>query len=399
MDKIYRKYIGRYPVWYMVWSIKKFFFMGKTLKLFKPYVSWRAIFNVVRVLLSDQLAEGKWVKQFEYEFSKKFNLRNVVAVNSGTSALELAYELADIRENDEVITTVLTCTATNIPLKRRKAKIIFADIDADLNINVDDVKRKITERTKAIVFVHFGGNNRGLDEILDIGRQKGITIIEDAAQAVGSDNWGKADFSCVSLQAIKTLTSGDGGFLICKKQEDYEKARRLRWFGYDREKKQKEGDTDLIEAGYKYHMNNIAAAIGLGNLKNIDKIIAHRKMIGEIYKSYGLFAHIWLAGGFLKRGDVISLKYSSIDFRQHWGGFSFETGQHHYRNDKYTLFGKTSKAVMDHLQVVGGGPYPKMDKVYDKYFFVPLHHKVTKRQAHKIGKFLQQYENTSKNQA
>lgn len=392
MDKIYKKYIGRYPVWYIVWSIKKLFFMGKTLKLFKPYVSWRAIFNVVRVLLGDQLAEGKWVKQFEHEFGKKFNLRNVVAVNSGTSALELAYELANIGENDEVITNILTCTATNIPLKRRKAKIIFADIDADLNINIEDVKRKLTDRTKAIVFVHFGGNNRGLNEILDIGRQRGIAIIEDAAQAVGSDNWGKADFSCVSLQAIKTLTSGDGGFLICKKQEDYEKAKRLRWFGYDREKKQKEGDTDLTEAGYKYHMNNITAAIGLGNLKSIDKIIAHRKMIGDIYKSYGLFAHIWLAGGILNKAEFLSLRDDAKYFMRECGGFSFEIGQHHYRNDKYTLFGGEHQSTMAHYQVVKGGRYPNMNRVYNKYFFVPLHHKVTKRQAHKIGRFIQHYE-------
>jgi dTDP-4-amino-4,6-dideoxygalactose transaminase len=316
------------------------------------------------VLLSDIIGEGEWVKKFENEFSKKFSLNNVVAVNSGTSALELAYELAGIENTDEVITHVLTCTATNLPLVRRGAKIIFADIDRDLNINIEDVKKKITDKTKAIVFVHFGGNNRGLQELIELGREHGITIIEDAAQAVGSDFFGQADFACVSLQAIKTLTSGDGGFLICKKKEDYEKAKRLRWFGYDRGEKQRLGDTDLIEAGYKYHMNNILAAIGLGNLRSINKVLKHRKKLQKIYRSYGLFAHSWLAGGFTENYEQTKQMFQDNDI---------EIGQHHYRNDKYTVFG-------------GKQTLPIMDTLDGKYFFVPYHFAVSEKMAHKIGK-------------
>ncbi len=333
------------------------------LKLFKPFVSWRAIYNVVRVLLTDQLAEGPLVKRFEREFGEKFNLKNVVAVNSGTSALELAYELAGIGEGDEVITPVLTCTATNLPLLHRKAKIVFADTDYDLNINIEDVQNKITDKTKAIVFVHFGGNNRGLSDLLSICRKRNITLIEDAAQAVGSDFWGKADFTAVSLQAIKTLTSGDGGFLVCKRKGDYEKAKRLRWFGYDRDEKQKRGDTDLKEAGYKYHMNDISAAIGLGNLAVVDKLIARRKNLGEIYRSHGLFSHAWLAGGFTNNYEGL---------KRHMKAEGIEIGQHHYRNDKYTVFGGKQKL-------------PVMDEIEHKYFFVPLHQGVSYRLAEYIG--------------
>jgi len=284
--------------------------------------------------------------------------------------LELAYELAGIQEGDEVITPVLTCTATNIPLIRRKAKIVFADTDTDLNINIEDVKNKITDKTKAIVFVHFGGNNRGLAELLRLCEDKHITLIEDAAQAVGSDYWGKGDFACVSLQAIKTLTSGDGGFLICKTEEYYKKAKRLRWFGYDRDEKQRLGDTDLLEAGYKYHMNNISAAIGLGNLWNIDGVIEHRKKIGEIYRSYGMFAHAWLAGGFTDR-------YTEL--KQELADAGYECGQHHYRNDKYTLFR------------IFKNNCPVMDSVDGRYFFVPLHHAVTVEEANNIGKICLKY--------
>lgn len=333
-------------------------------KLFKPYVSWRAKWNVLKVLSSGMLAEGPQVKQFEHEFAHKFGLHNVVALNSGTSALELAYELAGLGKGDEVIVPVLTCTATNIPLVRRGVRVVFADIDKDLNISIKDVEKKITKRTKAIVFVHFGGNNRGLKEILSIGRERGITVIEDAAQAVGSEYWGKSDYTCVSFQAIKTLTCGDGGTLICKSEKDYKKAKRLRWFGYDREEKQKLGDTDLKEAGYKYHMNDISAAIGRGNLINLDRILAHRKRLAEIYRSYGLFAHAWLAGGYTANYEAMNSVYA---------GNGFEIGQHHYRNDKYSLFKQfKSKCLM-------------MDAQEGHYFFVPYHHGVTEKQAHQIG--------------
>jgi perosamine synthetase len=340
------------------------------MKLFKPYINDKARENVQRVLLSDQIAEGEEVKLFENEFSTKTNLNNVVALNSGTSALELAYDLANILPGEEVIVPVLTCTATNIPLVRRGIKIVFADIDYDLNINIEDVKNKITPRTRAIVFVHFGGNNRGLDDLVSICREQNIVLIEDAAQAVGSDNYGKGDFTCISLQAIKTITSGDGGILVCKRDEDYAKAKRLRWFGYDRDEKHRLGDTDLVEAGYKYHMNNISAAIGRGNLEDLEKIMEHRKKIADIYKGYGLFAHTWLAGGFAWNASVL---------KEMLANRGIEIGQHHYRNDKYTLF-KEFKSDC-----------PIMDELEERYFFVPFHADVPENTAHLIGQTYQKY--------
>lgn len=316
-------------------------------KLFKPYVSWRAIWYAFRVLRSSQLAEGKMVKLFEQEFAKKFGLTNVVSVNSGTTALSLAYELAGLKKGDEVITPVLTCTATNIPLLHIGAKIVFADIDYDLNINIEDVKKKITKKTKAVVFVHFGGNNRGLTDLVELCRERNIILIEDAAQAVGSRYWGKGDFTAVSLQAIKTLTCGDGGFLICKDDESYHKAKRLRWFGYDREEKQKKGDTDLVEAGYKYHMNDISAAIGLGNLRAFDSLMKKRNKVKAYYTGYvGIRCHNWLCIQRNRKGE-----------------------QHHYRNDKYTIFKKFKNDC------------PIMDEVENNWRLLPFHHDVSFNEA------------------
>jgi dTDP-4-amino-4,6-dideoxygalactose transaminase len=341
------------------------------LKLFKPYIHADAIKNVERILKGDQIAEGQEVKDFENEFAKAFNLENVVAVNSGTSALELAYELANLQKGDEVITPVLTCTATNIPLVRRGVQIVFADIERDLNISIKDVKNKITSKTKAIVFVHFGGNYRGLEDLVHLCNERKITLIEDAAQSVGSGVFGMADFTCVSLQAIKTLTSGDGGFIITKSRTDYELARKLRWFGYDRERKHTLGDVDLTEAGYKYHMNNIAAAIGRGNLAHLDDYLAHKVRIAQIYQEAGLFTHVWLAGGILRsRMAYKELKEELKDI---------EIGQHHYRNDQYTIF----KDFKNYC--------PLMDEIEGRYFFVPYHYGVSEDEARYIARIVKKY--------
>lgn len=337
---------------------------NKKLKLFQPYVSPLARKMVHRVLSGVWLAEGPVVKEFEAKFAQKFNLTHVAAVNSGTSALELAYELAGIGLGDEVIAPVLTCVITNVPLVRRGAKLIFADIDSDLNMNIADVEKKITKHTKAIVFVHFGGNNRGLKELLALCRQRQILLIEDAAQAVGSDFWGKADFAAVSLQAIKPITSGDGGFLVCKRKQDCDKAKRLRWFGYDRDKKQELVDIDLKEAGYKYQMSDVTAAIGLGNLLSIDPVLSHQRRLQQIYAQYGFQPHVHITVGFTDHYRRLKAAYDKQ---------GIEIGRNHFRNDKYTLF-KQFKSKL-----------PIMDQLEYKYFFIPNHYAVSLSTAHKIG--------------
>ncbi len=338
----------------------------KRIKLFKPYVNWRAVWNVVMVLRSGQLAEGPQVKKFEEEFGARFGLRDVIALNSGTAALELAYELADIQPGDEVISPILTAPATNLPLIHRRAKIVFADVEEDLNVSVGDIERKITPQTKAIVFVHYNGNNRGLDELIKLCAEKKLLLIEDAAQAVGTDNWGKGDFVCISFQAIKTLTTGDGGALVCKDSSLGEKARRLRWFGFDR----KRGQTaEITEAGYKYHMNDITAAIGRGNLAVIEKIIAHRKRLVEAYRAEGVSAYLWRAFVLsdAREGLQQKLKEQGID-----------AAVYDNRNDIHPVFG-------------GRISLPAMDKLEKKYLLLPLHMGVSVEDVRRIGSIIREY--------
>lgn len=347
----------------------------KNLKLFRSYIAPRAVWNVAKLLLKSNygtyIGEGPEVKAFEKELTEKFGLPRIATVNSGTAALELAYELAGIGEGDEVIVPVLTCTATNIPLVRRKAKIVFADTERDLNISIADVEKKISPLTKAIVFVHFGGNNRGLKELLEVAKKRNLILIEDAAQAIGSDFWGKADFTCVSFQAIKTLTTGDGGAIICKDPELDKKARRLRWFGYDRDLKHKLGDTDLVEPGYKFHMSDIAATIGRGNLRSFDRIMRHHKKLMDAYHTHGIIAYPWFAMVLHPRRDELKayLEKNGVG-----------SGMYHFRNDQYTIFGGKKQK------------FPIMDEIENQYLLLPLHIGISVKDVDYIAGLITQFQ-------
>jgi len=355
------------------------------IKLFQPYISKEARDNVQRVLSGTQIAQGPEVDLFEKEFAAKFGFESwqIVTVNSGTAALELAYHMT-FERGDHAIVPVLTCTATNVPLVRMGIDATFADIRGPrcLNLDPDDVSSKIQRNTRAVVFVHFGGNSSGLEDIEEVCSEHNLDLICDAAQALGSSLSRKARFSAISLQAIKSLTAGDGGILVCRDKEDAEMARKLRWFGYDREKKQKYGDCDLEIAGFKYHMNDIAAAIARGNLEHWDEIQQHREDINTVYqdaygkaeRSHNLIRGIWnpivtmadyqAAKDMARRADPLST----------WSGF--EIGQHHYRNDKYSVFRAVS------------GYCPNMDDLGDKYFMLPCHMGMSLEDADKIASTL-----------
>lgn len=349
------------------------------IKLFQPYVSEKAKENVLRVLSGTQLAQGPEVDLFEQEFAEKFGFEpwQVVSLNSGTAALELAYELAELGEYDHVIAPVLTCTATNIPLIRRKVGMSFCDIvgKKSLNMDVDDAENKILPNTKAIVYIHFGGSSYGLDLFENLTEAHGLDLICDAAQALGSKLSKKARFSCISLQAIKSLTAGDGGVLVCRDREDAIKARKLRWFGYDRELKQRLGDCDLELAGYKMHMNDINAAIVRGNLADWDKIQEHRWKINNIYM------HEW--GKSERNCWLVDGIWNPVVTRRHYESFKpladqagFAVGQYHYRNDKYSIF----RGVYSNC--------PNMDEIEDNYFMLPCHMGMTLEDAEMIAKTL-----------
>lgn len=213
--------------------------MKKIIPIFWPYIPKKKILMEISGTLNSRwLGQGPKVELFEKEFGKMFGYKYPLFVNSGTAALELAYHLIGLKNRDEVIVPVLDCTAGQMGLLRRGVQIVFADINKeDLNISFEDIKKKITSKTKAVVAVTLGGID--IDRrIYSYLKKRGISFIIDASQH-HEPKVLKADYVCYSFQAIKHITTCDGGMLCLTNEGEYKRAKLLRWFGIDRELKAK----------------------------------------------------------------------------------------------------------------------------------------------------------------
>jgi len=356
--------------------------------LFYPHISKNSAKALKKVLSGRWIGQGPLVDAFEKKFQKRFtNNMPCIAVGSGTDALHLAYLLAGVKKNDEVICPVFTCTATNIPLLYIGAKIKFADIDPNtLNISIEHVKKLITKKTKAIVFVNYGGLPCNLKELNAIAKKNKIKLIQDAAQSLGSTYNKKpitdySDFTIFSFQAIKHISSGDGGLICIKDKSLKKKAYRMRWFGIDRLKKQ--GGTwenDIKEIGFKYQMTDLGACLLLESLKEFSKISLHRKKIFNIYakklkknkfikiiNEIGNFTHsTWLFTIITEKKDYLQKKLRLA---------KIESNQVHFRNDRYSIF----------KNFIKNKKFPNMDLIEKKYLVLPVHTKMTIVDAHYVA--------------
>lgn len=329
-----------------------------TLRLMQPYVTDAMRAAVAGVLQTHWIGQGPQVDEFERRFSSRISGgRPCVAVGSCTDALHLAYVLAGIDEGDEVVAPLFTCTATNIPLLYQRARIRFYDVaPGDLNGNAETIRAAITERTKAVVVVHYGGKPVLFNTTLP--------VVEDCAQSLGSGVPIRGDYACFSFQAVKHITTGDGGMLVCPIRKADE-ARRRRWFGIDRKAKLNGvWRNDITEVGYKYQMTDISATMGMAGLDCLDGQIKHRRSMRDLYLA--LLAGVdgitvvdrdplsacWLMTVLVERREDIRRKL--IDA-------GIESDQSHYRNDRYSIFSKFR------------GEFPNMDAVDGKYLLLPLH--------------------------
>jgi dTDP-4-amino-4,6-dideoxygalactose transaminase len=234
----------------------------------KPLIAQEEIDGVMDVMRSGMIAEGPRVKEFEDAFSKYVGVDHAIAVNSGTAALHIALLARGIGEGDEVITTPFSFIATANSILYTGAKPVFADIQPDtFNIDPEDIKLKITHRTKAILPVSLYGHPAEMGDILDIAEDYGLAVIEDACQAHGALYKGRMsgsfDVGCFSFYPTKNMTSGEGGMITCSDAKLAEKARMIRSHGskvrYYHEM-----------LGYNMRMTDIGAAIGLAQLKKVD---------------------------------------------------------------------------------------------------------------------------------
>tara|TARA_R100001463_G_scaffold1885_1_gene8102 strand:- start:4834 stop:6039 length:1206 start_codon:yes stop_codon:yes gene_type:complete len=384
---------------------------NQPIPLFKVYMAPTAKEKVGEVLDSGYIGQGPKVDEFERQLGRYFGNEKVVTTNAGTSALHLALHLLKkpkpnwlkdafqgiawtqenwpgIEDGDEVLATALTCTASNWPIVANNLKIKWVDIDpTTLNMDLSDLERKITKKTKAIIGVHWGGYPLDLDKIREIQRRTekkfgwAPALIEDGAHAIGTKYKGKylgnhGNFVMNSFQAIKHITSVDGGLLYCPHKELYERAKLIRWYGIDRDPKGRTDfrcEVDIEEWGFKFHMNDVCAAVGIENFKYLDVLLDLHKRNAAYYdkhlKNVKGVTLLKREEGFESAFWIYTLKVDDRpSFYKHMEECGITVSQVHARNDKHSCMSDFQSEL------------PNLDKTINKVVSIPVGWWVTKKQ-------------------
>jgi len=364
------------------------------------------ILAVADALRSSNLTQGPLVEEFEKSIAQYCGVKYVVAVNSGTSALHIACLAASVSAGDEVITPANTFVASANCVLYCGGRPVFADIEADTGlIDPIDIRRKITNKTKAIIPVHFAGQPADMEEISKIAKENNLIIIEDAAHAIGAkyklkggQDWVKvgscfhSDMTILSFHAVKHITTGEGGMVLTNDQDLYEKLLFFRSHGITKSiKYMKETDGlwyyEMHELGFNYRLTDIQCALGTSQLKKLDKFIARRKEIAKMYDD--AFAEI-----------------DQIDFIKEKEGF--DSSRHLYvilvenrKNIFNWLIAETNILVNVHYIPVYFHPYymrlgyerglcPMTEEYYSRAISIPMFPKLTNDEVeYVIGKIKQ----------
>ena len=262
---------------------------GEFLPFAAPLLGDEEIEEVVHCLRSGWLTTGHKVKQFEREFGEFIGAKHALAVNSCTAALHLALEAVGVGPGDEVITTPMTFTATAAVIEHLGARPVFADCTAQtLNIDPAEIQRRLSPRTKAILPVHFAGQACDMDAIAEVARGAGVPVIEDAAHAIPTRYKGRmvgtlSDVTCFSFYATKNVTTGEGGMVVTDRDDIMERMRLMHLHGMSRDawKRYTQNGSwsyEILAPGFKYNLTDIAAAIGIHQLRKCHAF--HRRRLG-----------------------------------------------------------------------------------------------------------------------
>ena len=335
--------------------------------LFKVFMSEDVPEVVGKILMSGYIGQGEVVEKFESTLGSYFGNSFVNTMNSGTSALHIALRMIDkdkLPFDAEVITTPLTCTATNFPIRANDFNIRWADVDPmTCNIDLQDVRRKLSPKTAAIMVVHWGGTPVDLNEIKDIQDEcfdmygHRPPVIEDCAHAFGAEFGGKllgnhGNFCMFSFQAIKHLTCVDGGCLISPDYESHKRAKLLRWYGLDREKSpDMRCEQNVSEWGYKMHMNDVSAAVGEYNFPYVHKILeTHRSNAGYYREALETVAGITLLNDNLPSKSsywIFTMRVKDRDgFQKKMKEYGIAVSKVHDRNDKHACLREFNSALL-----------------------------------------------------
>jgi dTDP-4-amino-4,6-dideoxygalactose transaminase len=267
---------------------------GEFLPFAAPLLGDEEIQEVVHCLRSGWLTTGHKVKQFEREFGEFIGAKHALAVNSCTAALHLALEAVGVGPGDEVITTPMTFTATAAVIEHLGARPVFADVTAHtLNIDPEQIRRRLSPRTKAILPVHFAGQACDMDAIVDIARGAGVPVIEDAAHAIPTSYNGRmvgtlSDITCFSFYATKNVTTGEGGMVVTDRDDIMERMRLMHLHGMSKDawKRYTQNGSwsyEILAPGFKYNLTDIAAAIGIHQLRKCQAFHRRRLTIADQY--------------------------------------------------------------------------------------------------------------------
>lgn len=339
-----------------------------------PKGTWKAI----KKTLDETFISGmKYPAIFQEEFRKKFGFKYVQAVNNCTAALRLSCAIAGVGPGDEVISTPLTMMASNTVILEQFGKPVFVDVQYETgNIDPWRIRERITPKTKAIMCVHLAGYSCDMEELWEIGEKHNLLVIEDAAHAIGAMYRGKyigvkSDAACFSFQATKHMTTGDGGMLVTSSKRVIGEARKRYWYGIDEKKRFAPtpigyGDFDVKVPGYKYNMNDIAAVMGLEQLKEIDEVMSKRMRIARFYREElaeveGLSLFEWkpdrVSGNWLFPVHV----KRRMAFAKMMRSNGIEVSIAYKRNDVYSIFGGRRKGLT------------QLDRLDEDMIYIPLY--------------------------
>lgn len=337
------------------------------------------------VLYSGYVAQGEIVEEFERKFEEFIGKGHTLSLNSGTAALHIALILAGVGIGDEVISTAMTAEPTNVAIKMVGAKIRWADIDYETgNISATSIEAAINDKTKAIIVVDYAGTSVDVKAIQEISLKFNIPVIQDAAHAIGTTYNGLKTgnhfpFTVFSFQAIKHLTTIDGGALQIQDKELYEKGKLIRWFGLD--KKLSRLDNDIQFQGYKYHMNNVNATIGLVQLESIqdllNKYITIGKYLDENLKDLPGIETVIHYPNTESSYWLYTLKVDRrVEFIKMMTENNFMASEIHKRNDHHTYLNDNPTTL------------PNLDKFYSRLVHIPCGWWVTKEDCDKMIKLI-----------
>ena len=260
----------------------------------KPTIEEDEIAEVVESLRSGWVTSGPKVVQFEKMFRERLGVEHAVAVNSATAGLHLAVAALGLKPGDEVIVPSLTWAATANVVELCGGRTVFGDVEPEtLCLDPDDVARRITERTRAIIPVHFAGQPVDMDAFRALCATHHLALIEDAAHALGTEYRGveigaSESVAVFSFHPIKNITTGEGGMIVCRDDELADRYRLLRFHGVSKDawKRYHRGGTpryDIVEPGWKYNMLDIQAALGIHQFQKLDRFNRRREELAERY--------------------------------------------------------------------------------------------------------------------